>query len=145
MILLHLQIIRKFTVEEYLVKEYKTSQRKRLYEFLAQNRNRQLTVEDISRCLTGISISAVYRNINQLVAEGSVKRFHSDGSRKLLYQYFGTGDCAEHLHLKCDKCGTILHMNNDAFKNFVTVLEKVGNFNLDKKKSLLVGHCKSCG
>lgn len=126
------------------MKEYRTRQREGLIDFLRQNRDCQLSVEEIAQCTPGISLSAVYRNINQLVAEGAVRRFQKEGSRKFLYQYVGEGECTDCLHLKCEKCGSILHLDSESAAVLENVLQKNSCFMLDRSKSILFGSCETC-
>jgi len=126
------------------LREYLTEQRKRLVSFFQENYDRQLTVEEIEQTIDGISVSAIYRNINHLVSEGAVRRFQQEGSRKFFYQYIGNGDCISHLHLKCDKCGNIFHMDTKAVEAIVKLVNENSNFYLDRSKTVLFGLCASC-
>ena len=125
------------------MKEYQTQQRRRLLDFFADHSDQQFSVEDIAQSLEGISMSAIYRNIHWLTEAGAVKRFQRDGSRCFLYQYFGE-DCTKHLHLKCDKCGHILHMDSSISESLEKMLAESSHFNLDKCKTVLLGSCASC-
>lgn len=126
------------------MREYLTEQRKRLISFFQENYDRQLTVEEIEQAIDGISVSAIYRNINHLVSEGVVRRFQQEGSRKFFYQYIGNGDCISHLHLKCYKCGNIFHMDTKAVEAIVKLVNENSNFYLDRSKTVLFGLCASC-
>lgn len=126
------------------MKEYRTQQRRCLFEFLMDRRDRQFTVEEIAQSIKGVSISAIYRNINQLVSEGSVRRFQQEGSRKFLYQYLGGGDCTAHLHLKCEKCGSMFHLDTEFTEALVKLVNRGSYFNLDRSRTILYGACAAC-
>lgn len=126
------------------VKEYQTQQRKLLLDFLKKHHDKPFFVEQIAQSLEGISISSVYRNINLMVNEGLVERFQQKGSRKFLYQYLGDSDCAAHLHLKCDICGNILHMDNSLTVKIARIVKQSSNFQLDSSKTFLFGSCTTC-
>ena len=126
------------------VREYETEQRKMLLLFFENHPDNHFTVEDLASKLNGVSISTVYRNVNQMVKEGSIRSFKKEDTRKLVYQYIGTKTCNEHLHLKCNKCGKILHTDE---KNAALVKELIQNnydFEMDKATTILFGSCKSC-
>lgn len=125
------------------MKEYQTQQRKRLLDFFAGHPDRQFAVEEISRAIDGVSISAIYRNIHDLLETGFVRRFQQDSSRKFLYQYFGE-NCAEHLHMKCSRCGTILHTDPKVLELLEKMVSQRNNFRLDKHNTILLGSCKAC-
>lgn len=127
------------------MKEYRTEQRRRLLAFLMDRRDRQFTVEEITQSVNGVSVSAIYRNVNQLVSEGSVKRFQREGSRKFLYQYLGGGDCTAHLHLKCEKCGSMFHLDAELTETLVKLVNRGCYFSLDKSRTILYGSCGACG
>ena len=102
------------------------------------------TVEELAENINGISISTVYRNVNNLVREGIIKRFQKKAQRKFLYQYIGDDTCSEHLHLKCNKCGRILHMDNDSAKSVLNAVKSSYDFEIDKASTVLFGACISC-
>lgn len=126
------------------MKAYQTEQRKRLSAFLKAHPDRQFTIDEIAAAVPDISVSAIYRNINQMSAEGTVQRFSKEGSRKFLYQYFGHSDCAGSLHLKCDKCGKIMHMDPDALEAVARVVKTSVDFHMDAGKTVLMGFCAGC-
>lgn len=129
------------------MKKYATEQRKILLSFLREHYDRQYSVEEIAERLYGIeniSISSIYRNINSMVAEGAVRRFSADGSRKFLYQYIDGNDCHKHLHLKCESCGQIFHMDEKSMENILTAVMNSSNFNVDVSRTILYGLCEDC-
>lgn len=128
------------------MKKYLTSQREILYSFLKEHSDEQFTVNEIAEQLCGenhISISSIYRNINTLIAEGLIQS-HTDGSRKMLYQYMGGNMCHKHIHLKCTNCGQITHLDNSSMDVISTFIEKNNRFNVDKNKTIIYGLCVSC-
>lgn len=127
------------------MKPYATAQRKQLLAFFQKHPDRQFAVEEIAAQLngSGISVSSIYRNISKMVSDGFVQRTSPDGSRRFLYQYVGEAACSEHLHLKCEKCGHISHMDSAATEAILAATRQ-SNFRIDKKKSILYGSCKFC-
>ena len=113
-------------------------------EFMQKHHDKAFFVEQIAQVLDGISVSSVYRNINLMVKEGIVKRFQQKGSRKFLYQYLGDSHCADHLHLKCDTCGNIVHMDEGVTKAIMNIVEQATAFHLDRAKTFLHGACTTC-
>ena len=128
------------------MKNYHTEQRARLQTFFRENAERQFTVEEAAQALAGeISASAVYRNVNAMVAAGVLRRFSAEGSRKALYQYFGGQDCAGHIHMKCTVCGCVYHMDHAAMEAVAASAETVaGGFHIDSRKTILYGECEKC-
>ncbi len=130
------------------MKKYYTEQRRRLLSFMQENSDRQFSVEEIAEHLCegkAISVSSIYRNINAMAAEGMIQRFPRDGSRTFLYQYIGDGDCREHIHMKCEICGSIFHLDRQAMEVIdASAPAAASGFCIDKKKTILYGACGKC-
>lgn len=75
------------------MKKYDTRQRDYLINFLDQHPDQLLSVRQIAQelCSQQISLSAVYRNLSQLEAEGLIRKSIKPGSREAYYQYVGRG------------------------------------------------------
>ncbi len=129
------------------MKKYATAQRKLLLSFFSEHQDQQFSVEQIAGQLChseNISISSIYRNISDMVAEGCLQRFPVEGSRHFLYQYIGNGDCSRHLHLKCEKCGQIFHMDDPSAESLLALAMRNNAFHINKKKTILYGSCRDC-
>lgn len=129
------------------MKKYNTKQRELLIEFFRTNCGRQYSVDEITRQVCdagGISPSAVYRNISHMVAEGALRKLSVDGSRHFLYQYVDSGDCSRHIHLKCEGCGQVFHMDAEAMAQMLAVTRRGNDFAIDIKRTILYGLCKYC-
>lgn len=133
------------------MKTYDTEQRRTLIKILEENTDRQFSALELAElCVQAspdirINTSTVYRLLARLVDEGKAERSASPDGRKLLYRYLDACECAEHIHLKCKKCGQILHLEDEeAEKNLVAAMEKC-HFKVDEAQSLIVGVCGKCG
>lgn len=127
--------------------KYATEQRAALLSFLRENCDRQFSVEELAEELCGrqdISISSIYRNVNQMVAEGYLAKLSQNNSRRFLYQYIGARVCEEHLHLKCQRCGRLFHMDDKSMESILSVVMKANNFSIDREKTVLYGNCQKC-
>ena len=131
-------------MEVIKVREYETEQRRNLLLFFEKHPDNHFTVEELTQKLHGVSLSTVYRNVNQMVTEGSIRSFKKEGTRKLLYQYIGTKQCKEHLHLKCNKCGKIVHTDEKSAALVKELIKNGYDFEMDKSTTILFGSCASC-
>jgi Fur family ferric uptake transcriptional regulator len=125
---------------------YVTKQRKILLDYLSAHTDQQLCASKIATDLKdeGISLSAVYRNLATLEADGKVKRNTKGGTREVYYQYVDDECCKEHLHLYCKKCGKTFHLDTEETSMFVNRIALNDNFKIDKSDTILYGVCKIC-
>ena len=126
--------------------KYQTRQRKTLTEYLSAHADEQLSAQEIAAALEGegISVSAVYRNLAELEAEGRVRRAARGGGREIGYQYIGADACRESLHLQCKRCGRTFHMDAQGAEQLKSVVERTEGFALDKGETVLYGVCEIC-
>ena len=126
--------------------KYITKQRKAFLSYLELHPDQSLTAKQIADALEGenISISAVYRNLCDLEAEGKIRRISRSGNREIFYQYTDADACRSSLHLSCKKCGRTFHMGNQSVQLIVHNIAKNENFAIDTTDTLIYGVCKSC-
>lgn len=138
-----LQNIRKFKKEMNMGK-YQTDKRKMLTAFLERNPDRHFSAKQIAESVDGISLSAVYRNLAVLEAEGKIVRLTADGSREIFYQYVDTDCCRGVVHLVCTGCGKIFHMNSKTADNIKSAVLQSENFIVDTSETIFYGKCREC-
>ena len=127
--------------------EYKTKQSEALLRFFEENPNRHFTAAEIEQGLSGcgekLGKATVYRRLERLVDEGRVRRFLCD-EKSCCYQFAGGEECKNHYHLKCLKCGELLHVECNFLDEMQAhVLEHHG-FLVDTEKITLCGVCEKC-
>lgn len=127
---------------------YKTTQRTRLYDFLKEHPHRYFTVKQIEEALSAsgadISISAIYRNLSDLIEMGSIKKTAKKNSREAYYRYIDSDACRNEIHISCSVCGKIFHMNHTLSSFIQEQLMQQSEFELDKSKTVISGICKEC-
>lgn len=128
------------------MKKYDTRQRDYLISFLNQHPDQLLSARQIAQelCAQQISLSAVYRNLSQLEAEGLICKSVKAGSRESYYQYVGAEDCHSHLHLSCTRCGKTFHMDAEHTAQLTRAMSELDGFDLDILKTVLYGICQNC-
>lgn len=128
---------------------YATASRKRILEFLKSNSDRAVTATDIATYLkendSEVNITTIYRYLDKLANEGTVIKYVAEKGSKAVYQYVEQGHrCEEHLHLKCVKCGCIIHLECAFMHEISEHIEKDHGFVLQCKNSILYGICRKC-
>ena len=132
-----------------MASKYNTRGREQLVDFLLNNTDRQLTAEEITSALgdgnDGASKSSVYRRLASLCEEGSVRKFRAEGQNSFVYQYIGAGDCQHHFHLKCVRCGELVHLACHLSDELLEHISAEHHFKIDSGRSILYGLCSNCG
>lgn len=128
---------------------YVTASRRRILEFLKANRERTVAAADIDAYLKGmdseVNMTTIYRYLDKLAGEGVVLRYVAEKGGKTVYQYVEQGNrCEEHLHLKCVKCGCIIHLDCAFMDEISAHIKEEHAFTLQCKNSILYGVCKNC-
>lgn len=133
-----------------MVMGYKTKQREYILEFLRSCGGQHITVVEIVRHLqdsgTPVGTATVYRNLEQLVEEGTVRKYVLDGKSSACYQFLDMlpEACQEHFHLKCTQCGRLFHVSCDYLSQLGGHLLKHHGFVVDHTKTVLYGLCVDC-
>lgn len=128
---------------------YATVSRKKILEFLQKNSERTVSVADIDAWLkrneSEVNVTTIYRYLDKLVREGTVLKYVAEKGNQTVYQYVERGHhCEEHLHLKCEKCGRILHLECAFMDEITEHILKEHGFILQCKNSMLYGRCEEC-
>ena len=128
---------------------YRTEQKKILMDFLSQNRDRSLTIDEITAGVessgTTLARSTVYRLVSRLVEDGALRKFVKSDARAASYQLAACEHCESHLHLKCVECGKLFHMDEEISDELVSKIRACSAFSVDEEESVLYGKCSSCG
>ncbi len=125
---------------------YETRQRRVLLAWLEAHPDELLSVRQIADGLAEekVSLSAVYRNLASLEAEGKVRRQSAGAGRESFYRYVDADACRGALHLRCKKCGRTCHMEKENARHLVEALAASEGFELDKADTVLYGVCEDC-
>lgn len=129
---------------------YKTQQREYILRILEKSGDRHVTVAELVRGLqdqgTPVGTATVYRNLDQLVSEGIVRKYVIDGKSSACYQFFSAQShvCTEHFHLKCNICGKLYHVSCEHLNQLGDHLLEHHGFKIDHTKTVLYGVCKAC-
>ena len=129
------------------MKDYMTEQRKLLMRLFEDNIGRKMSIDDIQHELEGkaqISRSAIYRNIDKMAREGLLEKTVSPEGRKTFYRFNADDKCCERLHLRCEKCGKLMHLQSEKEETSITALLEKNGFELDEHATVLFGVCTDC-
>ena len=131
--------------------KYKTRQRDILIAYLASLPGGHVTAADVcAYCRQqGMPIgqSTVYRQLENLVAEGIVNKYLIDANSPACFEYIaepareGADAC---FHCKCERCGALIHLHCEEFAAIREHLSASHGFALDPLRTVLYGLCETC-
>lgn len=128
--------------------EYKTRQRDTIETLMNRIGERHFTVDEIYLLLTReerkVGKTTIYRYLERLVAEGSLKRFRNEDGSSSYYRFKKNEGCDDHFHLKCLKCGKMLHIECSYLEELNNHIAEHHGFSVDGSKAVLYGYCAEC-
>lgn len=132
------------------MREYNTEQKKILIAFMRQNHETAYAIEELAESLKAVygdaapGKSTVYRLVPHLVKEGKLTRLPKGQGRGFVYQSLEGDSCHGHLHLKCIRCGKLLHLDDDLSEELLLKVRDLCGFSVNERDSVLLGSCLSC-
>lgn len=130
--------------------EYRTKQKQMLSDFLCRNCEKAFTIEEIYEKIAAEGLegapakSTVYRLIPHLVREGIVRKIPAENSNTFVYQIIAGESCGGHLHLKCSKCGKIIHLKEKLSDELLGYIRAENGFSVSEKETIIFGQCSDC-
>lgn len=92
-----------------------------------------------------IGRSTIFRHLDKLTADGTIRRYTVDGIAGACYQYIGDKEnCRAHLHLKCEVCGALQHLECETLDEIKQNVLNKHSFEVDALKTVLYGICTDC-
>ena len=125
---------------------YKTKQKQAILDYFDKFRDEHHSINDI--CLhfknesNPIGTTTVYRYIDTLLKDGVIKKIVIDNDSTTYYQYVNCNQ--NHIHLKCEKCGKLIHLDCQEFQLLEAHILIDHNFKIDMRKTIVYGTCNEC-
>ncbi|OWV23919.1 Fe2+/Zn2+ uptake regulation protein [Fibrobacter sp. UWB2] len=130
--------------------KYKTKQQELLLSCFKAMQGRHFTAEDVATYFQkqniSIGIATIYRQIEKFVAMGVVQKYFLGEQNAACFQYMGE-EChkeVSHFHLKCEKCGTLIHLECHDLEQLSSHLMAEHGFALDPFRTVFYGLCENC-
>ena len=124
-------------------KAYKTNNRARIMDFLEKNKDKAVSVVDIQKHLDDsdnhVNITTIYRYLDKLEDSGDLIKVAS--TYQLVDRNKG---CLEHLHLKCSKCGRLIHLDCGFMDEIQKHVFEEHGFSISCEDSVISGICEDC-
>lgn len=128
---------------------YTTKQKEILLDYLKSAENKHFTAGEVCEYFKdhGIGKSTVYRRLDKLVEEGVIKKYTVDPQSPACYEYVGEHSHVKHgecYHLKCKKCGKLIHLHCDEINTLMAHISKEHDFEIDNIRTVFYGLCAEC-
>ena len=130
--------------------KYNTRQRDLLIDYLKTVPHPHVTAGDIHEHFKSIGInigvSTIYRQLERLVDEGTVKKFTIDSTSPACFEYDDSfeEENTSCFHCKCVDCGKLIHLSCDEINEFFEHVSSEHGFVLDPKRTVFYGICEDC-
>ena len=128
---------------------YRTRQQNCLIDYLTQHEGQHFTAAQIHAHFAegdqSIGTATVYRQLEKLVDEGVVRRYKLETEESAYYEYVGDNPgCSAHLHCKCERCGTLIHMDCEELEAIRRHLLEEHGFLWNPRRTVFYGICEAC-
>ena len=128
---------------------YNTKQSKEILSFLESNRDKHMTAEEVYEGMrnggSSIGRTTVYRHLERLYHDGKLRRFLTGDNSGACFQFAdGHEHCRSHYHLRCNKCGRLIHTECDFLNELSHHVLSEHGFTLDSEKTVIYGICAEC-
>lgn len=127
---------------------YNTRQKRDLMAFLENSGVDHYSLDELVFQLKesgeNMGRSTVYRYLEQLAEQGSVRKYQNARGITLYQPLSGDENCDGHFHLMCKKCGTLFHVSCELMTGMTQHIMEDHGFAVDPRESILVGTCAAC-
>ena len=131
---------------------YKTRQQDLLLSFLKQTKGTHFTAEDGKNHFAGmenpLGTATIYRQLEKCVADGTVLKYFIDEKSAACFEYIGetnpNDDEPPHFHIKCEKCGTLIHLDCSELSHLQAHLKESHGITLNPRRTVFYGLCAEC-
>lgn len=125
---------------------YNTRQRELILEYIKSNAENHLTADAIALALKSEQVgkTTVYRYLEKLCEQHIVRKYILSEGKSACYQYAGGADCHDHFHLKCLKCGKLIHLECGHLKDIESHIKSDHGFIIDSSRTVFYGVCSDC-
>lgn len=129
--------------------KYNTKQKAAILRCVENTKGQHFTIDSLCEKLfeNGVSVgrTTVYRYLERLSDEGILRKYSAALGESVCYQYVEVKQhCHEHFHLKCEKCGSLIHMECEELEGIIEHINSHHGFKLNPLKTVIYGICEGC-
>lgn len=129
--------------------QYKTRQLLEIENFLKENVNKHVTVNDLIAFFQNkemnIGKATVYRHLERMVNDGIVHKYMVESGDSACFEYIeGEEIHPICFHCKCEKCGRLIHLKCNELALIGDHLKKEHGFDINHTRTVFYGTCSNC-
>lgn len=128
--------------------KYQTKQKEVLIDLMKQTNQAPFSANDLLKKVKTLDLTAsratIYRLLEELEAQGVLRKYYLENKTTALYQYLPEIDCSEHFHAVCDACGHLYHISCKEVSALIQHLGQHHHFMVNVETSVFHGFCESC-
>jgi len=122
---------------------YETKQKDLILDVIKKQK-KEFLIKDIYKELKDqVGLTTIYRLIEKLEEDNLINKTIKPNNTTY-YEYIEKCEEDNHFYLKCNKCGTLTHVDCDCINDLYNHVYKEHDFTLDKEKIIIKGICKNC-
>ncbi|MDR1668345.1 MAG: transcriptional repressor [Oscillospiraceae bacterium] len=127
------------------LRPYNTKQREAILSCIRSLGDAHVTAAQIAERCLDVGRTTVYRHLDRLTKDGTLRRYAADSVSGACYQYTGEDGCGEsHYHLKCESCGKLEHLACEELSAVERHVLGKHAFLVNAQKTVLYGQCGDC-
>lgn len=128
---------------------YNTKQKAAIMNCISTVKDNHFTIDTLCKLLTEsgqtVGRTTVYRTVEKLASEGALRKYAASSGESVCYQFVSDHiHCDKHFHLKCEKCGNLIHMDCGEMLSIAEHIKDHHGFCIDPLKTVLYGICEAC-
>ena len=93
-----------------------------------------------------VGTTTIYRQLEKMVADGTVLKHVTGSSEAATFEYIGTASCHEPVcfHCKCEACGRLIHVECGELQSTEEHVRRHHGFAIDSRRTVFYGLCRTC-
>ena len=120
---------------------YNTKQKEKILNIIKKEK-KDFTIKEIHEKLNDVGLTTIYRLVDKLVEEKRISK--TIVNNITVYHYLEECEHDNHFYLKCDKCGSLIHIDCDCIDDLSKHILKEHSFILNKENIFINGICNKC-
>ena len=122
---------------------YNTKQKDLILKVI-KTREREFTIKDIyNEVKDKTGLTTIYRLVDRLAEEGELNKYIGKDN-VTYYNYLEKCDKKNHFYLKCELCGSMIHVDCDCIEDLSKHILKNHKFKPTNEHIIINGICDSC-